>query len=114
MSETVTEFKQYQRLAKTTAMYPRDGISGVDYVALGLCEAGEVQNQLKKAIRDDNGVVTEERRAAVAKELGDLLWYVAMTCEELGLELEDVAQGNVTKLFSRKERGVIKGSGDNR
>jgi len=50
----------------------------------------------------------------VAKELGDVLWYVAMSAWEIGYSLEDIAVLNTEKLESRKKRGVINGSGDNR
>ena len=66
---------------------------GSTYPALGLAgEAGEVAEHAKKAIRDDGGEVTDERRAAMTKELGDVLWYVAQLASELGLELEEIAQ----------------------
>ena len=68
----------------------------------------------KKALRDDGGEVTDERRQAMSKELGDVLWYVAQIATELGLELEDVAQANLDKLRSRQVRGVLSGSGDER
>ena len=82
--------------------------------ALRAGEAGEVAEHAKKAIRDDAGTVTDERRAAMAKELGDVLWYVSQLASELGLALEDVAQGNIEKLLSRQRRGVLSGSGDER
>lgn len=85
------------------------------YPALGLAgEAGEVAEHAKKAIRDDAGVVTEERRQAMAKELGDVLWYVSQLASELGLELDEIARANVEKLLSRQRRGVLSGSGDER
>ena len=65
-------------------------------------------------IRDDGGEVTPQRREAMAKELGDVLWYVAQLASELGLELEQVAQENLEKLLSRQRRGVLSGSGDDR
>ena len=97
----------------TSAEYPRE--AWLAYPALGLSgEAGEVAEHAKKAIRDDGGQVTEERRAAMAKELGDVLWYVAQLASELGLKLEDIAQANLDKLLSRQQRGVLSGSGDDR
>ena len=85
------------------------------YPALGLAgEAGEVAEHAKKAIRDDGGIVTEERRRAMAKELGDVLWYVSQLASELDLELEEVAQANLEKLLSRQRRGVLSGGGDER
>jgi NTP pyrophosphatase (non-canonical NTP hydrolase) len=107
------EFSEYQRFSRRTAEYPRE--AWLTYPALGLAgEAGEVAEHAKKAIRDDAGMVTDERRAAVAKELGDVLWYVAQLASELGLELDQIARDNLEKLFSRQRRGVLSGSGDER
>jgi NTP pyrophosphatase (non-canonical NTP hydrolase) len=107
------ELNEYQRLSRRTAEYPRD--AWLAYPALGLAgEAGEVAEHAKKAVRDDGGSISEERRAAMAKELGDVLWYVAQLTSELGLELEDVARANLEKLGSRQRRGVLSGSGDDR
>jgi NTP pyrophosphatase (non-canonical NTP hydrolase) len=77
-------------------------------------EAGEVAGKFAKAIRDSAGKVDEERKAAIVKELGDVMWFVAelATCLEVDLDL--VAEMNLQKLASRKERGVICGSGDDR
>lgn len=107
------ELSEYQQLAKRTAEYPRG--SWLHYPALGLAgEAGEVAEHVKKAIRDNGGEVTPERRQAIAKELGDVLWYVAALATELGLDLDEIAQGNLEKLLSRQRRGVLSGSGDDR
>jgi NTP pyrophosphatase (non-canonical NTP hydrolase) len=107
------ELSEYQRLSRRTAEYPRE--AWLAYPALGLAgEAGEVAEHAKKAIRDDGGSISEERRAAMSKELGDVLWYVAQLASELGLELEDVARENLEKLSSRQERGMLSGSGDDR
>ena len=108
-------FDVYQERTQETAMYPGQGtITGLSYTALGLGEVGEVQGKIKKIIRDDGGIVTDEKRVAIKKELGDVLWYVAQTATELGLSLSDIALVNLDKLNSRKERGVITGSGDDR
>ena len=107
-------FSEYQEKSRVTALYPHAGHDFV-YPTLGLVgEAGEVADKLKKTIRDDNGVVTDVKREEVKKELGDVLWYVAQVATELHLSLDDIASANLEKLLSRKERGVIGGSGDNR
>lgn len=108
---------EYQDLAAETAMYPdakTGSMTALSYVGLGLGEAGEVQGKLKKVIRDDDGILSSEKREAIAAELGDVLWYVAMLSTEIGYSLDDIAGQNVGKLSDRFERGVISGSGDNR
>jgi NTP pyrophosphatase (non-canonical NTP hydrolase) len=105
---------QYQELSRRTATYPGAG-DNIVYPTLGLAgEAGEVAEKVKKLLRDDGGVLSDERRAALAAELGDVLWYVAQVATEAGLDLEEVAQGNLDKLLSRQQRGVLSGSGDHR
>ncbi len=107
------ELSEYQLLSRRTAEYPRE--AWLAYPALGLAgEAGEVAEHAKKSIRDDAGTITDERRAAMAKELGDVLWYVSQLASELGLDLEEIAQANLDKLLSRQRRGVLSGSGDER
>ena len=107
------ELSEYQRLSRSTAKYPRQ--EALTYPALGLSgEAGEFADHAKKVIRDDGGVVSVERREAMAKELGDVLWYVAQLSTELELDLDQIAQQNLEKLLSRKRRGVLAGSGDER
>jgi NTP pyrophosphatase (non-canonical NTP hydrolase) len=108
--------QEYQDAALETAAYPGFGEwLGVTYCALGLNgEAGEVADKIKKIQRDKMCVLSAADREAIKKELGDCLWYVAVLAFELGLTLESVAVGNVEKLRSRKERGKINGSGDDR
>jgi NTP pyrophosphatase (non-canonical NTP hydrolase) len=84
------------------------------YDGLGLGESGEVQGKIKKIIRDSGGYISAENKIEIKKELGDCLWYIASMCDTLGLKMEDVAAENIEKLKSRKERGVLHGSGDNR
>ncbi|MBI3538309.1 MAG: nucleoside triphosphate pyrophosphohydrolase family protein [Chloroflexi bacterium] len=85
------------------------------YPTLGLAnEAGEVAGKVKKIFRDKGGVISDEDRDALKQELGDVLWYFAQICTELNLTLEEVAEANLEKLFSRLERGQIRGSGDKR
>lgn len=106
-------FTDYQVKAGETAQYPQD--IALLYVTLGLAgETGEIAEKVKKAYRDDGGVITDERREALAKEIGDVCWYIARLCTELDLSLDEVAQANIDKLASRKARGVIHGNGDSR
>ena len=77
-------------------------------------ESGEVAEKFKKLIRDKHGRISEEDRQEILKELGDILWYINTVSSLLGSNLEEVAQKNLNKVLSRKERGVTKGSGDNR
>lgn len=102
------DFKEYQRKAVDFAIYP--ATHKVLYPTLGLCgEAGEVAEKVKKQVRD--GVFN---RHEVAKELGDVLWYMANICNDIGYNLDEIADLNIDKLSSRKKRDVIQGSGDNR
>lgn len=82
---------------------------------LGLVgESGEVAEKFKKLLRDQNGALSDNTKAELVKELGDILWYVNSVAHLLGSSLEEVARLNNEKLASRQKRGVIKGSGDNR
>lgn len=103
-----SDFEWFQDECMKTAIYPKK--QGLVYTALGLAsEAGEYAGKVKKHIRDGG----MDDKAAMA-ELGDVLWYVATASHELGYSLEEVAYAVVTKLRDRANRGVIKGSGDNR
>ncbi|MEK7636386.1 MAG: nucleoside triphosphate pyrophosphohydrolase family protein [Patescibacteria group bacterium] len=107
-------FEEYQKKSRETAVYPNIG-SNFIYPTLGLAgEAGEVAEKIKKIIRDHEGVVKPEHRGEIKKELGDVLWYVAQISTELDLLIDDIAIANLEKLQSRKNRGQIQGSGDNR
>lgn len=114
MKETaIINLNQYQREALKTAIYPK--ADALLYTVLGLNgEAGELAEKAKKMIRDDAGILYEERRLAMIKELGDVLWYVATTAKELNVTLEEVAQANIDKLKSRQERNKLQGDGDER
>ncbi|ABB56131.1 nucleoside triphosphate pyrophosphohydrolase family protein [Synechococcus elongatus] len=108
------DFQDYQRQSRQTACYPQAGRNFL-YPTLGLCgEAGEVAEKIKKVIRDRHGQIDAETQAAIAKELGDVLWYVAQLATELGLEMDAIASANLEKLRSRQQRGVLQGDGDNR
>lgn len=110
------DFEAYQRLSRKTAIYNSMNTNiGWVYPALGLAgEAGEVANTAKKVIRDSNWKMTEATKAKLKKEIGDVLWYVANLLRELDLSMDETAQANLEKLFSRMDRDVLQGSGDTR
>jgi NTP pyrophosphatase (non-canonical NTP hydrolase) len=73
-----------------------------------------VADKVKKVLRDQGGEFSPKQRAAIAMELGDVLWYLSQLAEELGYSLETIAEANLKKLADRAARGVISGSGDQR
>lgn len=107
------EVNNYQKMALETAIYPKE--QKIIYPTLGLTgEAGEVADKVKKVLRDNHGEFTEEKRKEIAKELGDVAWYLAVCAHDIGYTLEEICQMNYDKLKSRQQRGVIHGNGDNR
>lgn len=126
----------YQGLAIRSAIYPGKGTPfGLMYAALGLAEAGEVQNKVKKLFRDDGILyfdktwhedederavnvvmrhVSDERKQQIVKELGGVLWYVAAVCQELNINMSEVAVTNLKEIADRAKRGTLSGDGDNR
>ena len=112
------DFNQYQKKSRITATYEDQG-NNFTYPLLGLVgEAGEVADKVKKHMRDDGkyhpSELTDEQKFELAKEIGDVLWYVAQLSTELGYDLEKIAEINIEKTHSRMERGKLGGSGDNR
>lgn len=110
------DLEDYQALARYTAIYPAQFT--LLYPALGLAnEAGEAVGKIKKMMRDEtfNPVsLTDEQRDVLAAEMGDVLWYLSALATDAGLSLQDIAAQNIQKLYDRKVRGVLGGSGDNR
>jgi len=109
-----TKYGDYQQQSrKTYSDIETNNV--IVYPTLGLVnEAGEFAGKIKKIFRDKGGVFSDEDKAALKSELGDVLWYLTQICTNLGLTLEEVAEANLDKLFSRLERGKIQGDGDNR
>ena len=106
--EEVMTAEFYEMKAAQTAIFPKE--KALEYLALGLTsEAGEVAGKVKKLIRDGKG-----DKKAIASEIGDVLWYCAMLARETEVPLNDIMKENLKKLHSRKERGTLKGSGDDR
>ena len=93
---------EYQKLAMTTLnpeLSEKDVlINGV----MGLCgESGEAIDIVKKWLAQGH----ELDREKLAKELGDICWYLAETATALGLELEDIMAANIEKLKTRYPGG---------
>lgn len=110
------DMNRYQKDAMTTAVYPgRKTLQGLIYTTLGLAgEAGELANKVKKILRDSGGVLTDDVKLAIKRELEDCQWYVAATADELGFLLSDVARDNLWNLKNRRLKKMIQGSGDER
>lgn len=105
----MTDFEEYTQFVVGMKVYPER--HAIVYPALGMIgEAGEVSEKVKKWLRGDRELDKED----LIKEIGDVMWYAASLADDLGYTLQDVIEANVAKLSSRKERGVLKGSGDNR
>ena len=114
-------FDAYQEAcASDFAFYP----GWLIYPTIGLCgESGELAEKVKRLIRDDEMPLDEsfntteidaETRHDIARELGDVLFYVAMIADDIDYTLSEIAQINIEKLTDRKARGHLRGSGDNR
>lgn len=102
------DMDEYQKKARKFAIY--DPKFKIVYPTLGLTsEAGEVADKIKKWLRDGDA-----NKQAIAGEVGDCLWYIAILAEELGFTLSEIAIMNLEKLGNRKKRGKLRGSGDNR
>lgn len=103
------DFEDYQQIIETFAVYPRESeLAALSYLALGLNgEAGEVADQLKKAIRND-GKITPERRRKILEEVGDVLWCVTRIAIEFDTPLAEIARANVDKLEKRRRENNLK------
>lgn len=122
------ELNEYQEKAMTTCMESSNNFS---YMFLNLVgEVGEFASKIAKGIRKDVMYIGEkesdnalyftefpdmiEQEEELMKEAGDILWQLSGLCSVMGWDLERVAQINLDKLASRKQRNLIDGNGDNR
>ncbi|MCF0208609.1 MAG: nucleoside triphosphate pyrophosphohydrolase family protein [Bacteroidaceae bacterium] len=117
---------EYQKQAMTTCLPESQNDA---YMLLNLVgEVGETCSKIAKAIRKDKAFFSsnilipdftdtkeeEDFLNEIYQELGDILWQLSGVCSVMDIDLETIAQMNLNKLASRKQRGVIDGSGDNR
>lgn len=112
------DFNEYQKKAAKYDLAEATGdLKAVGFIekVLGLVgEAGETADKIKKILRDKDGVVSDDDRALIVKELGDTLWYVASIARYLDVPLSEVASGNLEKLEGRLQRDKLHGEGDER
>lgn len=103
-------FDEYKNEARVTDLMPNN----LAYHTIGLVnEAGEVAGKVKKFMRGDS-ITHDDLVTMLSGELGDLIWYAAMICEDMGISFDQVALSNLEKLADRASRNVIKGNGDER
>ncbi len=132
MIPNLSAMDSYQEQAHTTALYD-EGVNQLinssnldsdqqiqDFLRFAYCglkltgEAGEAAELIGKALRDAGGVFDIERRAALEKELGDVLWYISEICTLMGWSLSELAEKNLRKLAKRQEEGKLHGQGSER
>lgn len=108
------KFDEYQSAALKTAR-PKNARDEFIHLVLGLVgESGEIAEKVKKLVRDHDSDTSQFDTEDLKKELGDVLWYIAVLANYFDIPLDDVATANIAKLASRQARGVLQGSGDNR
>ena len=106
-------FENYEKIVMKEKVYGCG--NKILYPTLGLTgEAGEVSDKVKKVLRDNNGDFDVQKSIEIAKELADVLWYVTALSQDLGFDLDFIAQMSIDKVLSRRNRNVIHGEGDNR
>lgn len=108
-------FSDYQKAALTTLKSNSENTEKEELIrlVLGICgETGEVAEKVKKFLRGDFGM--ENLKEHLSKELGDVLWYLAVLSHELDIDFDTVAKINLEKLAKRNQEKKILGSGDER
>ncbi|MBF0532053.1 MAG: nucleoside triphosphate pyrophosphohydrolase family protein [Candidatus Omnitrophica bacterium] len=103
------DFQEYQKKCLNT------WIGGEKFIRsfLGVSgEAGELLECINKHLRGDFD--REELKKRCTRELGDVLYYTAVTAHELGIDFNQIAEENLAKLAKRMAEGKIRGDGDNR
>lgn len=108
-------FNDYQQKALRTVISEGNEFNDLLHWVLGINgEAGEIAEKVKKIIRDKSGKVSDDDKQELGREIGDVLWYLAVFAHHLGIKFEDIADENLKKLADRQKRGRLQGSGDNR
>ena len=105
------EINEYQKLAMTTLNPKLDDKEILINGVMGLCgESGEAIDIVKKHLAQGHELDKEH----LAKELGDIAWYLAETATAIGYDLEDILQMNIDKLKKRYPNGFTTNDSINR
>jgi NTP pyrophosphatase (non-canonical NTP hydrolase) len=108
-------FDEYQKQAITTLISHPDPLMDKTIMVLGISgEASEIAEKWKKLVAYRDGKITGDDITDLGKEIGDVLWYLTVFANMLGISMDEIARKNAAKLADRKSRGVQKGAGDNR
>lgn len=115
----VTGFDEYQEVSAETDLGNIGGRKNLNpewmYYVLGIGgETGELLEKIKKLFRDSDGYPRMDQKKDILKEMGDIMWYMARLCDQLGMPFSHVPKMNIKKLFSRMDRNKLQGDGDNR
>ena len=98
--------KKYAEFQKKTQIH---NDYDLQYYGLGLSgESGEVANEIKKLRRDDDNILTDERKEKIITELGDTMWYITGICNHLGITIDDLLVNNMDKLQKRHGEKIDK------
>jgi len=111
-------FNEYQKECRKTDV----GTAAQDclepgwlYYTMGIAgETGELMEKIKKLFRDNNGIIDNDFKSALIKEMGDVQWYMARLADQFDIDFEVIFRTNVKKLQSRKKRNKLHGDGDDR
>jgi NTP pyrophosphatase (non-canonical NTP hydrolase) len=92
------DLREYQKKAMRTANMSLTDNEQMTNAVMGLCgEAGELGNKVKQFLFQGH----DFDKPAVFEEIGDCLWYIALACEAMSVNIDDVAQYNIDKLLIR-------------
>lgn len=106
---------EYQKEALVTAVFTDDEFKDLAHWVFGITgEAGEIAEKFKKIVRDKEAIIGDTDRDEIIKEIGDVMWYLAVLAKQLDVSFDEVGKRNIAKLRDRQNRNKIQGSGDNR
>lgn len=99
------DISHFQKHAVSTLAITQKDLSALSHRGFGLAgEAGHVAHIIKKIIRDQEGVATDQDVAEVKKRLGDVLYYVAALADYYDLDLNEIVEQNMAQSTQFKEK----------